>query len=131
MVIVLHYRELIKLNWNITFCSNTDISRVLQKLLIINGTAVSRSFILSSAGLFVNIIIFDLSKKKLPGKLAIMLAFSKAVSYYNIVISSNINEVFKAVLSFYFFTKRFHNHKKAQNVYKQTKIKNAPKKHLR
>ena len=32
-----------------------------------------------------------------------MLAFSKAVSYYNIVISSNINEVFKAVLSFYFF----------------------------
>ena len=46
--------------------------------------------------------------------------------------SSNINEVIKTVLNFFvFFTKRFHNHKKAQNAYKRTKIKNAPKKHLR
>ena len=44
--------------------------------------------------------------------------------------SSNINEVIKTVLNFFvFFTKRFHNHKKAQNAYKRTKIKNAPKKH--
>ena len=28
---------------------------------------------------------------------------------------------------FYFFKKRFHNHKKAQNAYKRTKINNAPK----
>ena len=46
--------------------------------------------------------------------------------------SSNINEVILAVLNFFiFFTKRFHYYKKAQNAYKQTKIKNAPKKHLR
>ena len=32
---------------------------------------------------------------------------------------------------FYFFMKRFHNHKKAQNAYKRTKIKNAPKNHRR
>ena len=44
--------------------------------------------------------------------------------------SSNINEVIRAVLNF-FFTKRFHNHKKAQNAYKRTKVKIAPKKHLR
>ena len=30
-----------------------------------------------------------------------------------------------------FFILKFHNHKKAQNAYKRTKIKNAPKKHLR
>ena len=47
-------------------------------------------------------------------------------------LSSNIIEVIKAVLNFFIcFTKRFHNYKKAQNAYKRTKIKNAPKKHLR
>ena len=43
--------------------------------------------------------------------------------------SSNINEVIRAILDF--FIQKFHNHKKAQNAYKRTKIKNAPKKHLR
>ena len=43
--------------------------------------------------------------------------------------SGNINEVIRAILNF--FIQKFHNHKKAQNAYKRTKIKNAPKKHLR
>ena len=43
--------------------------------------------------------------------------------------SSNINEVISAVLNF--FIQKFHNHKKAQNAYKRTKIKNVPKKDLR
>ena len=43
-------------------------------------------------------------------------------------LNSNIIEVIKAVLKFFIFlTKRFHNYKKAQNAYKRTKIKNAPK----
>ena len=52
-------------------------------------------------------------------------------------ISSNVNEVIRAVLNFFitFFTKIFHTHKKAQNAYKPTKIKKAVfyglKKHLR
>ena len=45
------------------------------------------------------------------------------------IVSSNINEVIRAILDF--FIQKFHNHKKAQNAYKRTKIKNAPKKHLR
>ena len=45
------------------------------------------------------------------------------------IVSSNINEVIKTTLNF--FIQKLHNHKKAQNAYKQTKIKNAPKKHLR
>ena len=45
------------------------------------------------------------------------------------LVSSNINEVIRAILNF--FIQKFHNHKKAQNAYKRTKIKNAPKKHLR
>ena len=67
-------------------------------------------------------------------------------------LSSNINEVIRAVLNFLlFFTKRFRTHKKApkstkstkkhqkaqkrnqakvQNANKRTKIKNALKKHL-
>ena len=44
------------------------------------------------------------------------------------IVSSNINEVIRAVLDF--FIQTFYNHKKAENVYKRTKIKNAPKKHL-
>ena len=43
--------------------------------------------------------------------------------------SSNINEVIRPVLNFlFFFTKRFHKHKKAQNRLQQTKIKNLSKK---
>ena len=45
------------------------------------------------------------------------------------IVSSNINGVSKAILNF--FIQKFHNHKKAQNAYKQIKIKNALKKHLR
>ena len=44
-------------------------------------------------------------------------------------VSSNINEVIRAILNF--FIQNFHTYKKAQNAYKRTKIKNAPKKHLR
>ena len=44
------------------------------------------------------------------------------------IISSNINEVIRAILDF--FIQKFDEHKKAQNAYKRTKIKNAPKKHL-
>ena len=36
--------------------------------------------------------------------------------------SSNINEVIRAVLNFFFFMIRFHKHKKAQNRLQQTKI---------
>ena len=43
--------------------------------------------------------------------------------------SSNINEVIRAALNF--FIQKFHKHTQAQNTYKQTKIKNAPKKNLR
>ena len=45
------------------------------------------------------------------------------------IISSNINEVIRAILDF--FIQKFHEHKKAENAYKRTKIKNALKKHLR
>ena len=45
------------------------------------------------------------------------------------ICSSNINEVTRAILNS--FIQKFHNHKRAQNAYEQTKIKNAPKKHLR
>ena len=45
-------------------------------------------------------------------------------------ISSNINEAIKTVLNFFFFTKRFHMYKKAQNRLQQTKIKNVYKEHL-
>ena len=45
------------------------------------------------------------------------------------IVSSNINEVTRAILNS--FIQKLHNHKQAQNAYKRTKIKNAPKKHLR
>ena len=45
------------------------------------------------------------------------------------IASSNINEVTRAILIV--FVQKFRNHKKVQNVYKRTKIKNARKKHLR
>ena len=45
-------------------------------------------------------------------------------------LSSNINEVTKAILNF--FIQKFHNHKKSQNKdEKWTKMKNALKKYLR
>ena len=45
--------------------------------------------------------------------------------------SSNINEVVRSVLNFLiFFTKRFHQYKKAQKRLQRTKIKNVYKKHL-
>ena len=40
-----------------------------------------------------------------------------------------MNKVIRAVLNS--FIQKFHNHKQAQNAYRQTKIKNAPKIHLR
>ena len=48
-----------------------------------------------------------------------------------LLFSSNINEVVKSVLNFLiFFTKRFHQYKKAQNRLQRTKIENVYKKHL-
>ena len=44
-------------------------------------------------------------------------------------VSSNINEDTREILNS--FIQNFHNHKQAQNAYKQIKIKNAPKKCLR
>ena len=43
-------------------------------------------------------------------------------------VSSNINEVIKTTLNS--FIQKLHNHKKAQNAYKRTKIKMLLKKHL-
>ena len=56
-------------------------------------------------------------------------SFKKAKCVSITIVSSNINEVIRAILNF--FIQKFHNHKKAQNAYKRTKLKNAPKKHLR
>ena len=46
------------------------------------------------------------------------------------IVSSNINEITRAILNS-FIEKRHNNNKKAQNANKRIKIKNAPKKHLR
>ena len=56
-------------------------------------------------------------------------SFKKAKCVSITIVSSNINEVIRAILNF--FIQKFHNHKKAQNAYKRTKLKNAPEKHLR
>ena len=40
------------------------------------------------------------------------------------ITSSNINDVTREILNS--FIQKFHNHKKAQNAYKRTKIKNTP-----
>ena len=48
---------------------------------------------------------------------------------FYLIASSNINEIIKAILNFFF--QKFHNHKKAQNAYKRTKIKNDLKKDVR
>ena len=49
---------------------------------------------------------------------------SKKAKCVTIVIS-NVNEVTRAILNS--FIQKLHNHKKAQNAYKRTKIKHAPK----
>ena len=56
-------------------------------------------------------------------------SFKKVKCVSMTLVSSNINEVIRAILDF--FIQKFHNPKKAQNVYKRTKIKNTPKKHPR
>ena len=45
--------------------------------------------------------------------------------FKSFLVGSNINEVIKTTLKF--FIQKLHNHKKVQNAYKRTKIKNAPK----
>ena len=55
-------------------------------------------------------------------------SFKKVKCVSITIVSSNINEVIRAILDF--FIQTFHNHKKAQNAYKRTKIKNVYKKHL-
>ena len=50
---------------------------------------------------------------------------SSCLSQHDRTTTSKINEVIRAILNF--FIQTFHNHKKAQNDYKRTKIKNAPK----
>ena len=50
---------------------------------------------------------------------------------FNFINSSDINEVITSVLNFlFFFTKKFHKYKKAQNRLQRTKIKKVYKKHL-
>ena len=56
-------------------------------------------------------------------------SFKKVKCVSITIVSSNINEVIRAILNF--FIQKFHSHKKVQNAYKRTKIKNPPKKHLR
>ena len=56
-------------------------------------------------------------------------SFKKVKRVSITIVSSNINDIIRAILDF--FIQKFHKHKKAQKAYKRTKIKNAPKKHLR
>ena len=66
--------------------------------------------------------------------------FAMLVSLYDVIscdvinvknFSSNINEVIRSVLNFFFFfTKTFHKYKRAQNRLQRTKIRNVYKKHL-
>ena len=56
-------------------------------------------------------------------------SFKKAKYVSITIINSNINEIIRTIIDF--FVQKFHNHKKAQNAYKRTKTKNAPKKRLR
>ena len=64
---------------------------------------------------FLKISFNFLYQNFLPKKMKVLIT----------IVSSNINEVIRAILNF--FIQKFHNHKKAQNAYKRTKIKNAPK----
>ena len=44
------------------------------------------------------------------------------------ITSSNINELIRVILNF--FIQKFYNHKKAENAYKQIKIKHVYNEHL-
>ena len=56
-----------------------SISRVLEKLLqYLNGTAISVSFVLTSAGFFPVIITLHFNDVLLAGKLTMLLSLSKA-----------------------------------------------------
>ena len=56
--------------------------------------------------------------------------FFKVAKWVSIkIVSSDINEVIRAILDF--FIQKFLEHKKHENSYKQTKTKNASKKYLR
>ena len=75
----------------------------------------------------------------IPELLFIFIISLLHICSISILMSSNINEVIRAVLnSFFFFSKKFrtpqkaqkHNQEKVQNANKRTKIKNALKKHL-
>ena len=52
-------------------------------------------------------------------------SFKKVKCVSITIVSSNINEVIRAILDF--FIQNFYKHKKAQNAYKRTKTKNVYK----
>ena len=52
-------------------------------------------------------------------------SFKKVTCVSITIVSSNTNEVIRAILNF--FIHKFHNHKKAQNAYKRAKAKNRYK----
>ena len=55
-------------------------------------------------------------------------SFKKVKCVSITIVSSNINEVIRAILNF--FIQKFHSHKKVQNIYKRAKTKYVYKKHL-
>ena len=55
-------------------------------------------------------------------------SFKKVKCVSITIAGGNINEVIRTILNF--FIQKFHNRKKAQNAYKQTKMKKVYKKHL-
>ena len=61
-----------------------------------------------------------MEKTKLENQLRVISLILKAK---NMIVSSNINEVIRAVLTFLFFTKRFHTHQKAQKAQKRNQAK--------
>ena len=60
---------------------------------------------------FPKILFNFLYQNFLPKKMKVLIT----------IVSSNINEVIKTTLNF--FIQKLHNHKQAQNAYKQTQIK--------
>ena len=76
------------------------------------------------------IAIYHLSFVICHTKRRLLINLLKGQNVYQQQVSSNINEVIKAILNF--FIQKLHNHKKTQNACKRIKIKkNAPEKHLR
>ena len=55
-------------------------------------------------------------------------SFTKVKCASITIASRNINEIIRVILNF--FIQKFYNHKKAQNAYKQIKIKHVYNKHL-